>query len=993
MIRQLFTFAAATTLFTAPPAFAQNGTGNDNRAIYVGNAIYQVNESRRYDLTAYVLMIDKVYRVDPDADPKDVYNKIQSVRTEYESDRMAANGTYDLNSPAGDAVSSVLKIASLKYPIASGGLVLWTEANHWAGAAAQHYLDQNVRYTAERYLGFENNRLAEKQQRAWGDAYDLARSNPKARQVLEAVAGAPLNASVDDNAKDILRKNPKFSTALTITQSLSSDGTLVRDIADVRKAVQALSSRVNEGLKNTAEDVSKLDATTKAVQNAEQREAEFRDALARARDRVDQTALDLQATEVGGAVLSQIVSASGNKNLARDISVTVDTYVRIGRAFNTYSADVTRAAEAAHRGADFDELAGTAGSVMMGNIVLAGFGAAQMFSKKESPDQAILEAIAKLSKQLEDVRQQMHQRFDRIDASLYNISGNVIAGFNAVSVQLGKIQGDTNAALAQLSALHDIENASQKEIYEFLRSGFDNYYDDKLRSCLDFKRRSAEFLAYAEYDSCVSSILQNATVTSAQPLSAGTWDPSAPPEQITLILGRAPAVNNINLLAGYARDRLGLQIEDRSLLSNPVIWWISAKAYVSLANDWPNHLLRQPSAENGDFDPLYSINAIISAGDRTTAFLRALRYRTDNGVTVPRFSLFDQLFTEQRAAWDLVIDRAAELTDKYYRQEHGDKTTISYWGDSRQASHWESKDDTMPICKAPEPADKTHKPVHGANAFLGALPSEYRLAAELKVGDLKACYSDDKWLDDKFVDGPPQGFRYSVADLTVHMSYLQNKVEVGLATVDWRSPQRAFSNVNAPLWVPGFQSLGVGPYSAVDFFDLNSSRGGRWERQENWGDALKPSYDAPAVQTLSKVIMDALVADKPKLEAFLIDRLTKDEALLESLRVAESKTALLRAFLELALDDYAYSNDAMRSSLVGSGRILDRNELVNLLLKGVDPAKLKAISNARTDELRNLAFGALGRSSASNESGHRYLDTSMNDLRSLGDFLHHAASP
>ncbi len=89
-----------------------------------------------------------------------------------------------------------------------------------------------------------------------------------------------------------------------------------------------------------------------------------------------------------------------------------------------------------------------------------------------APDQMILEEIGKLRQQVGELRNEMHDRFDRVDRQLDSIYTTMQTRFDLIDVQLGKINGSLADIQDTLMTLDNTLARIERNNFEFLDAGF-----------------------------------------------------------------------------------------------------------------------------------------------------------------------------------------------------------------------------------------------------------------------------------------------------------------------------------------------------------------------------------------------------------------------------------------------------------------------------------------------------------------------------------------
>src|SRR4029078_11546202 len=91
-------------------------------------------------------------------------------------------------------------------------------------------------------------------------------------------------------------------------------------------------------------------------------------------------------------------------------------------------------------------LASNLGAVILtGNILGAVMDVVSLFQESGPTDeQLILQQVGEMRQQLEDVRQEMHERFDRVDQQLNTIYGDMMNQFAQINLSQWQTRNDIN---------------------------------------------------------------------------------------------------------------------------------------------------------------------------------------------------------------------------------------------------------------------------------------------------------------------------------------------------------------------------------------------------------------------------------------------------------------------------------------------------------------------------------------------------------------------
>ena len=269
-----------------------------------------------------------------------------------------------------------------------------------------------------------------------------------------------------------------------------------------------------------------------------------------------------------------------------------------------------------------------------------------------SVDQQILDQIAGLQQQVEDLRVQMNERFDIVDAKLDVIYGTMITAF-------GFIQDGIDTLIADIASVRSTLDRIEEALFGFAQNLLLVDLTTQTDEVLDYRNKTGFDLAYnnqsPSFVGASSGFTTFATFTAQTSAFAGVED--GQPLTLTidnasdLLSGDAAVARLIN---DFRRIPSGLFTSDGQPVLGPITsgrtpapapWSQSAAAYAQLARENPwyfAYMLESQQNAGGSNDP--QITQIINQGQRISSLAAATRDRDD---------LFNALL--QRATDDVSI--------------------------------------------------------------------------------------------------------------------------------------------------------------------------------------------------------------------------------------------------------------------------------------------------------------------------------------------------
>ena len=310
---------------------------------------------------------------------------------------------------------------------------------------------------------------------------------------------------------------------------------------------------------------------------------------------------------------STLIKLGGDSKLAQQVA--------------TVGASVIKVAEAVKKVSDVANVLGgvfsAASAFATGNYIGAALDMFSMFSGPSgpSPNQIILEQISAVRQDIADLRNNMNERFDRVDAALTNIMEKIdyslmliTNDFNYVINNLDQIKGSLYDLQGQL---HRMES----DTYSYLTSISDYWLNLALNGGLAYETTYGLPMDYATFQGFENTLYTWAYNNSSDPLHepvpvncpscyaiGGLFD------QLTL---HGFPEENVGYINNFIYSALGLPkpFGGVSALANPRVWSITANAYSQLCMENPTWF-RETAA--------YRLNNIIAVGYNLNTFLNRL---------------------------------------------------------------------------------------------------------------------------------------------------------------------------------------------------------------------------------------------------------------------------------------------------------------------------------------------------------------------------------
>lgn len=290
------------------------------------------------------------------------------------------------------------------------------------------------------------------------------------------------------------------------------------------------------------------------------------------------------------------------------------------------------------------------------SVVTEGIGLFDGFVGPPSVEEQTFDQVVALRQQVEEMRQEMNARFDRIDQQLNLMYSTMITGFNQLGDQIGDLQGDVDAIARDMvvvrSQLRRLEAALYGVAQDILLSDLTN----ETNVVLDYRDENGVDLPYSggspDFITASESFFTYATLTALSEAFAGSrTNPTVTVENAEEYLGNGAVTGYLNDLA-VLPNALGVSSLSGVDLVGLEPWSQAASAYAQLARENPWYFAyrygRQLADYNADPDneSLPELDRIELSGEQVMAFIEKIRETDGDGDSV----LFDALVQNYKDA-------------------------------------------------------------------------------------------------------------------------------------------------------------------------------------------------------------------------------------------------------------------------------------------------------------------------------------------------------
>jgi hypothetical protein len=445
----------------------------------------------------------------------------------------------------------------------------------------QTYLDSNLLEEAARTVAQEQHERLVKQ----------AETNEQLAQAFDAVFAPIMGVKLEDfldkdfDLKGFLASHPEAGVPQKVQDAIKPDGSLEISLAELQQLAKGEFATINASIDDMQYTLATLTAQQSklvAFMNSEQKRQEAR-AVAEAKAKQHQ--LRLQAASSAVSIVSTLVSFKDPK-LGKQIAVVGSSLIKVGDSLKGWM-------EATAGLNTLSKIGSLSTVVMTGNVLAAVMNVVSLFGPQQpTPEQMILEEIGKMRQQVDQLRTEMHTRFDQIDKQLNAIYTTMHDRFNQIDIQLGKINGSLADIQQSLLTLGITLDRMERNNFEYFDTLGRRPLREAMNGALGYYERTGLDMPYQPDFVSYENVFHTwGTINAFDPLSAGPTERNYSDEQVLAELSAAPLDANLNYLNGWLIAH-GLTPFATKRLPSPRDWAFASRAYADLGQDWPEHLRR-----------------------------------------------------------------------------------------------------------------------------------------------------------------------------------------------------------------------------------------------------------------------------------------------------------------------------------------------------------------------------------------------------------------
>jgi tetrahydromethanopterin S-methyltransferase subunit G len=416
-------------------------------------------------------------------------------------------------------------------------------------------------------------------------AHACAKTNPAVAETYDRFHGDRLKASIRDNAKTIIAKNPSLPVLKEINDRIGPDGSITVSLNELTALTKAEFGKINATLDDIQKTVKDIDERQKVIVDYLSNQAEKQAVQELAKKKAEEFQLKISAAQSGLSILTTL-TAQISPERAKQVSVTGNAVLQTVVTVNGWLK--------ATAGRDLQSSIFSLSSVVLtGNVLSAAMSVVSLFGPQEpTPEQMILEEIGKLRQQVNELRVEMHERFDRIDQNLNNIYTSMMQRFDQIDVQLGKVNGNVLEVQQSLAELDLKLSRIERNNFELLNALGRRPLLDAVNGGLSYQERTGQPMPYQpEFVSFENALHGWGAIHAFDAVNAGPTQRDYSDAATLAELNAYPIDANINYINGWLQAR-GLPAISTKRLPSPRDWLFASRAYMRLAMEWPQHMQR-----------------------------------------------------------------------------------------------------------------------------------------------------------------------------------------------------------------------------------------------------------------------------------------------------------------------------------------------------------------------------------------------------------------
>lgn len=845
-------------------------------------------------IDTFLMHTDKLDFIPGDEYLMETYEKIYVGALDNLADIVGETGNYDL------IVHTMLNIALDMPSMARAVPFVWRELTLEGTRAKDQQFEQMIGQSAVRYN--LSDHLLERSPEILARVFECAHDIPAVAEAYNKIHGGTLNANIGDSAATILAKNPDLDLPPEILDAIGEDGSVTISLNDLKNLSEKEFGKIRDTIDEMKETLSEIDEQQHVIIDYikdQELKAKYQELV---KKRAAEAQLKLDAAKASVSILSTLATQIDPK-LGKQINVIGTASIQIGQAINTWMKAVSGLK-------GLDKLMSLNTVVMSGSILTAVMSVVALFAPQEpTPEQIILQEIGKLRQQVDQLRTEMHSRFDRIDRGLNAIYTTMSQRFFQIDVQLGKLNGNILDVQQSLYSLDTKLSRIERNNYEFLNVLGRRPYIDAANAGLGYLERTGRPLPYEPNFVDLEILLHGwGTIHAFDALNNGPTKRNYSDGQVLEELNAYPIDSNINYLNGWLIAHNVPPFADE-MLASPRDWLFASRAYTQLGLEWPEYMQQVNAGQQASLDQV--------GLDLEEAMQNISTVQTPDGPQGNRL-LYSTVITYYENKMEQ-LDSAIQSVETTFVNEKRALDWLRveevnlFGGLDQQLTYLPPEFTTVTCNDANVPAPSNLR---------GVIPhfDRYNLAEYLRLGKLNVCVHYEMAGEDEVCYTEPDPPYAEVCDL-----YVGAKAVVDVT----------FDNVS----IGTLSALADGGYKVPDWYFHFGQLMPHWTESTNFKGRIEAltTIDEPTPEvaaqraelfnTVTNKLEMTLESYQKKMYQRVLHDMTAGAIQAQTIEAAGSK-ALLDSYVVLGLPRALVADEFLYSMLYGDQQLMDDNEIM-----------------------------------------------------------------
>ncbi|MEZ4869271.1 MAG: hypothetical protein R3C14_48560 [Caldilineaceae bacterium] len=413
---------------------------------------------------------------------------------------------------------------------------------------------------------------------------DASQSNLAVSKGCDTVHQKKVKVSVKKiDGGTVLKQTPTLNLPPEIIQSIQLNGTINVTLNQLKDLSVTEFNNIELSLDDMRQTLVQIDAKQDVIIDYinNQQEREQMQALAEAK--AAEHKLKLEAIQSSINVISTLAGFIDPK-LGKDLNTVADSALQIGQSLDGW-LDAVAGLSA------LDKIGSLSTVVMTGNVLGAVMNVVNLFGDSgPSPDQMILQEIGKLRQQVDQLRTEMHDRFDRVDQELNTLYTTMQDRFDKIDIQLGKLNANILEVQRTLLDLDLKLSRIERNNFELLDTVGRRPLLEAMNGGLGYQERTGHVMPFQPDFVNYENIFQTwGTIHAFDALATGPSQRDFSDGALLSELNALPLDANLNYLNEWLKLH-GLPGIANGRLASPRDWLFASRAYSQLGVEWPDHM-------------------------------------------------------------------------------------------------------------------------------------------------------------------------------------------------------------------------------------------------------------------------------------------------------------------------------------------------------------------------------------------------------------------